>query len=75
MEITEFDVSLQQLVTRTLTQEEADMITFAHNKGLNAVKYNIDDTYEDKIASVTAQYIELGYSQEKAEELAVKFVR
>lgn len=74
MEITEFDVSLGQLVTRTLSaQEEADILAI-QNAGLNMISYNVEDTREDKITAVIQQYMSMGYSQAQAADMAEKFV-
>ena len=75
MEITEFDVSLGQLVTRTLSAEEEADLVFIQNRGILDITYNPEDSHEDQITSVVAQYISKGYSQEKAESLAASFVR
>jgi hypothetical protein len=75
MEITEFDVSLGQLVTRTLSAEEEAELTAINNRGLLSISYSLEDSREDQITSVVAQYISKGYSQEKAESLAANFVR
>lgn len=75
MEITEFDVSLGKLVTRTLTaQEEADILAI-NSMGVINFSYNIEDSYENKIASVKAQYMAIGKTEEEAEAFAINFVR
>lgn len=73
MKITEFNVELQQLIERDLTQEEIDFFNSPYSKS-SAVKWNLDDTKEDQIIDVTSQYIEKGYSQEKALENAKKMI-
>lgn len=75
MEITEFDVLLGQLVTRILSAEEEADLTFIQNRGIVDIIYNHEDSREDQITSVVAQYISKGYSQEEAESLAASFVR
>lgn len=75
MEITEFDVSLGQLVTRTLSAEEEAEIIAIQNAGLKIISYSIEDSYEDKVASVKAQYMEWGHSEEDAEAFAIGFVK
>lgn len=74
MEITEFDVSLGQLVTRTLSAEEEADILAIQNAGLKMVSYDIEDTREDKITAVIQQYMDMGYSQAEAASMAEKFV-
>ena len=75
MEIIEFDVSLGQLVTRTLSaEEEADLI-FIQNRGIFDITYSLQDSREDQVSSVISQYVLKGYSQEEAESLAASFVR
>ena len=74
MEITEFDVSLGQLVTRILSAEEEADLSFIQNRGILDISYNPEDSHEDQIASVIAQYISKGYSQEEAEFLANNLV-
>lgn len=69
MKITEFNVQLQKLVERDLTQEEINFFNSPYSKTM-AVKWNLEDTKEDQIIDVTSQYIEKGYSQEEAESTA-----
>jgi hypothetical protein len=73
MKITEFNVELQQLIERDLTQEEIDFFNSPYSKS-GAVKWNLYDTKEDQIIDVTSQYIEKGYSQEEALENAKKMI-
>ena len=75
MEITEFDVFLGQLVTRTLSPEEEADILAIQNMGVRVFNYNIEDSYEDKIASVKAQYLAFGYTEEQSQAFAVNFVK
>lgn len=74
MEITEFDVSLNQLVTRILSIEEEEDLLFIQNRGVLDISYDLEDSYEDRLASVVAQYVSKGYSQEEAESKAILFV-
>jgi hypothetical protein len=75
MEITEFDVSLGQLVTRTLSAEEEAELTAINNRGLLSISYSLEDSREDQVSSVISQYVSKGYSQEEAEFLAASLVR
>ena len=75
MEINEFDVSLGVIVTRLLSEEEASQIVVKNDLENASISYSLDDTYEQKIASVTFQYLARGHSQEEAESLAANFVR
>jgi hypothetical protein len=73
MKITEFNVELQELIERDLTQEEIDFFNSPDSKTM-AVKWNLEDTKEDQLIDVTSQYIQKGYSQEKALENAKKMI-
>lgn len=69
MKITEFNVELQELVERDLTQEEVDFFNSPDSKSM-AVKWNLEDAKEDQFIDVTSQYVVKGYSQEEAESKA-----
>jgi len=73
MKITEYNVSLQQLVERELTQEEIDFFNSPTSKGL-AVKWNLEDSKQDQILDIVSQYVAKGYSQQEAEFLANNLV-
>ena len=73
MKITEYNVALQQLVERELTQEEIDFFNSPTSKGL-AVKWNLEDSKENQILDIVSQYVARGHSQQEAESLAINLV-
>jgi hypothetical protein len=73
MKITEYNVALQQLVERDLTQEEIDFFNSPMSKS-SIVKWNLTDSKEDQILDIVSQYVAKGYSQQEAEFLANNLV-
>jgi hypothetical protein len=63
------------MVSRVLSEEEASQIIVKNDLEHASISYSLDDTYEQKIASVTFQYLARGHSQEEAEFLAASLVR
>ena len=74
MEITEFDVSQGKLITRTLSAEEEAEIMAIQNAGLKMFRYNVEDSYDDKLNMLVSQYESAGYSNEQAIENAKKMI-
>ena len=74
MEITEFDVSQGKLITRTLSAEEEAEIMAIQNAGLKMFRYNVEDSYDDKLNMLISQYESAGYSNEQAIENAKKMI-
>ena len=74
MEITEFDVSQGKLITRTLSAEEEAEIMAIQNAGLKMFRYNVEDSYDDKLNMLISQYESAGYSNEEAIENAKKMI-
>ena len=73
MKITEYNVALQQLIERDLTQEEIDFFNSPMSKS-SIVKWNLVDSKEDQILDIISQYVAKGHSQQEAESLANNLV-
>ena len=73
MKITEYNVALQQLIERDLTQEEIDFFNITMSKS-SIVKWNLVDSKEDQILDIISQYVAKGHSQQEAESLANNLV-
>ena len=73
MKVTEYNVALQQLIERDLTQEEIDFFNSPMSKS-SIVKWNLEDSKENQILDIISQYIANGYSQQEAESLANNLV-